>query len=64
LLRDNNAAVIVPKGNVDALANAIAKLSRDRAKLVELAENGLKLASVKTLDATHRRRAELAAGLM
>lgn len=64
LLRDNNASVIVPKGNVEALANAIATLSRDRSKLVELAENGLKLARVKTLDATHRKRAELAAQLM
>src|SRR5439155_11557143 len=53
LLRDNNVAIIVPRGNVEALANAIAKLSRDRSKLVELAENGLKLARVKTLDATH-----------
>ncbi len=64
LLRDNHAAAIVPKGNVDALAETIASLNRDRAKLVELAENGLKLARVKTLDATHRKRAELAAKLM
>jgi glycosyltransferase involved in cell wall biosynthesis len=64
LLRDHNAAVIVPKGSVEGLANAIATLSRDRSKLVELAENGLKLARTKTLDATHRRRAELAAELI
>ena len=63
LLRENQAAVIVPKGNVEALADALAQLSRDRAKLVELAENGLKLASNKTLQATHQKRAELAARL-
>jgi glycosyltransferase involved in cell wall biosynthesis len=63
LLRENDAAVIVPKGNLDALAAAIAELNRDRAKLVRIAENGLKLAAEKTLDATHRRRAELAATL-
>jgi glycosyltransferase involved in cell wall biosynthesis len=64
LLRENNAAVIVPQGDVDALADAIAMLSRDREKLVELAQNGLKLASVKTMGATHRARAELAAKLV
>ena len=42
----------------------IAQLNRDRAKLVELAENGLKLASNKTLQATHQKRAELAAKLL
>jgi glycosyltransferase involved in cell wall biosynthesis len=64
LLRDNSAAVIVPKGNVNTLAEAIAELSRDRSKLVTLAENGLKLAKNKTLEATHQRRAELAASLL
>jgi glycosyltransferase involved in cell wall biosynthesis len=64
LLRDNHAAVIVPKGNVKALANAIAELSRNRPKLVTLAENGLRLARVKTLDATHRMRAQLSSALV
>jgi glycosyltransferase involved in cell wall biosynthesis len=64
LLRDARAAVIVPKGDVEQLACAIAHLARNRAKLVELAENGLKLARTKTLDATHRQRAELAAQLV
>jgi len=64
LLREHHAAVIVPKGDIEKLACAIADLSRDRAKLIELAENGLRLAKTRTLDATHRRRAELAAQLM
>ena len=64
LLQNTNAAVIVPRGNIQALADAIAALNQDRAKLIERAENGLKLAKEKTLDATHRRRAEVAASLM
>jgi glycosyltransferase involved in cell wall biosynthesis len=61
LLGANDAAAIVPKGDVDALAQRIADLSQHRERLVELADHGLTLARQKTLSATHRRRAELAA---
>ncbi|HEX3356925.1 MAG TPA: glycosyltransferase [Tepidisphaeraceae bacterium] len=64
LLKENAAATLVPKGNVESLAGAIATLNKDRTKLIQLAENGLNLAKVKTLEATHQRRAELAKNLI
>ena len=64
LLTDSGAGVLVPRGEVDALADAFLRLHQNRYRLVELGEKGLKLARGKTLDATHRRRAELAAGLV
>jgi glycosyltransferase involved in cell wall biosynthesis len=63
LLRHNNAATIVPKGNVESLACAIATLNENRHKLIALAQNGLNLARTKTLQATHQKRAELAKNL-
>ena len=64
MLADADAALLVPRGEVDALAEAILTLHRDRGRMVELAANGLRLAESKTLDATHRKRAELAASLV
>ena len=64
LLRAGRAASIVPKGDVDQLVQAIAAMNCDRAHLADLAERGLQLARANTLDATHQRRADLAAGLL
>ena len=64
VLANSGAAVLVPRGEVDALADAFLRLHQNRYRLEELGANGLGLARSRTLDATHRRRAALAAGLM
>ena len=58
------AAVPVPRGEVDALADALLRLHQNRYRLEELGAKGLRLARSMTLDAAHRRRANLAAGLL
>jgi glycosyltransferase involved in cell wall biosynthesis len=63
LIRTSGAGVLVPTGEVDALARAFEDAARDRDKLAEMAANGLVTARTKTLDATHRKRALLAASL-
>jgi hypothetical protein len=63
MLRDADAAIIVPRADVDRLADAFIKAHRDRARLAQLAMNGWRTARAKNLDDTHRRRAELAAAL-
>lgn len=64
LLKSSDAAEIVPMGDVAALTSAIVRASRDRERLVQLVDNGLKVASENTLDATHRARANLAMALL
>ena len=60
LLRGHDAGVIVPTGDTQALCTAIMEAEHNRQRLASLAANGLQLARCCTLDATHRRRAELA----
>ena len=63
LIRSSGAGVLVPTGDVDALARAFEQVASDRAALAQMAAKGLAIARVKTLDATHRQRAHLAASL-
>jgi glycosyltransferase involved in cell wall biosynthesis len=63
LIRTSGAGILVPTGDVDALARAFEQLAADREKLAQMAANGLATARTKTLDATHRARAGLAASL-
>jgi glycosyltransferase involved in cell wall biosynthesis len=64
LIEKNNAGVLVPTGDVDALASSLEQAWRDRAKLADLAARGLDVAQRQTLDATHDQRASLAANLI
>ncbi|MEA2735302.1 MAG: hypothetical protein QOE14_1753 [Humisphaera sp.] len=63
LIRASGAGILVPTGDVDALSRAFEQAANDRAALGEMARNGLAIARTKTLDATHRQRAHLAASL-
>jgi glycosyltransferase involved in cell wall biosynthesis len=63
LIRASGAGVLVPTGDVDALARAFEQAASDRAALAAQAAKGLATARTKTLDATHRKRAQLAASL-
>lgn len=63
LIRTSGAGTLVPTGDVAALSHALERAATDRAALVEMAANGLATARTKTLDATHRKRAQLAASL-
>lgn len=64
MLREADAAILVPRADVDRLAEALIRAHRDRARLALLAMNGWRLARGKNLDETHRRRGELAAALL
>jgi glycosyltransferase involved in cell wall biosynthesis len=64
LIRSNDAGVLVSRGDIDALAKAFEQASANRADLARMCGNGLNVARKNTLDATHRRRAELAARLL
>jgi glycosyltransferase involved in cell wall biosynthesis len=64
LLRQSGAGTIVPQGDESALADAFVAAARDRAALADQAARGLECAARNTLDATHRRRAELAARML
>jgi glycosyltransferase involved in cell wall biosynthesis len=63
LIKRSGAGILVPTGDVDALSRALEQAARNREQLVDMCSRGLELARANTLDATHRRRAELAAGL-
>jgi glycosyltransferase involved in cell wall biosynthesis len=63
LIEKNDAGILVPTGNIDALADALAKAHKDRKRLAELVEHGVEVARKHTLDATHDKRAELASAL-
>ena len=64
LLRESAAGWIVPNGDINELGSALVRAAQDRQSLTALAARGLALAQTKTLDATHRQRAELAARLL
>ena len=64
LIRANDAGILVPTGDIDALAQAFARAATDRQSLARFTASGLSVARKNTLDATHRRRARLAAALL
>jgi glycosyltransferase involved in cell wall biosynthesis len=64
LLRSSGAGILVATGDIPALAAAFERAAADRTALAQMAARGLAQARSNTLDATHRRRAELAAGLL
>jgi glycosyltransferase involved in cell wall biosynthesis len=64
LIRESGAGILVPTGDVDALAKAFDRVAADRAALASMCAAGVSAARKNTLDATHRRRAELAAGVL
>ena len=61
VVESSGAAIVVPLGNVQALALALADAERNRERLAELAAHALKLVQEMTLEKTHQRRAEFAA---
>jgi glycosyltransferase involved in cell wall biosynthesis len=63
LIRTSGAGILVPTGDVDALSRAFEQAAANRAGLAEMAAKGLATSRRKTLDATHRERARLAAAL-
>ncbi|HEY8665063.1 MAG TPA: glycosyltransferase [Tepidisphaeraceae bacterium] len=62
LIAHNDAAILVPTGDIAALADAFVAACHDRARLSQLLENGLATARNNTLDACHEKRIELALG--
>jgi glycosyltransferase involved in cell wall biosynthesis len=64
LIRQSGAGILVPKSDIDALSRAFEQAATDRPLLSQMAACGLATARKNTLDATHRRRAELAASLL
>ena len=61
MLESADAAWLVPRGDSDALADVLVQAHRRRDRLAALARHGLVLARQKSLEATHRQRAGLAA---
>ncbi len=61
IIRQSGAGTIVPKGDIDALSRAFEQAAANRTSLIDMSARGLEFARTHTLDATHRRRAELAA---
>jgi len=57
---EKGAAMLVPKGDIDHLADAMLKLHSDRARVAAMARSAAEYARELTLDAMHRRRAQLA----
>ena len=64
LIRRSGAGILVPTGDVDALSRALEQAANDRGALASMCAAGVSAARENTLDATHRRRAELAAALL
>ncbi|MEX0885038.1 MAG: glycosyltransferase [Phycisphaeraceae bacterium] len=61
MLESADAAWLVPRGDSDALADALQQAHARRDRLAALARHGLVLARRRSLEATHRQRAALAA---
>lgn len=64
LIEANDAGILVPCGDIGALAEALVRADRDRAYLAQLITNGIKVAKSQTLEMTHVHRAELAASCL
>lgn len=60
LIETNDAGILVPCGNIEALAEALLDADRNRSRLSQLITNGTKVAATQTLEMTHVHRAELA----
>jgi glycosyltransferase involved in cell wall biosynthesis len=63
LIQDSGSGVLVPRGDVKALAACLGRLAQNREALASSAVCGLELAAKHTIDACHRSRARLAASL-
>jgi len=63
LIRQSGAGILVPRGDINALSQSFEQAARDRSALALMCKKGLDIARKNTLDATHRRRAQLAADL-
>lgn len=61
LIETNEAGVLVPCGDVEALAEALIAADRHRSHLAQLITNGIQVAQAQTLEMTHVHRAELVA---
>lgn len=64
MLIEAKAARIVPRADEAKLADSFVDIERDRAQLIPLLRAGHQMASSKTLERTHRLRAELAQKLL
>jgi glycosyltransferase involved in cell wall biosynthesis len=64
LIKRSGAGILVPTGDVDALAVALERAAAEREALASMCRAGVSAARENTLDATHRRRANLAAALL
>jgi glycosyltransferase involved in cell wall biosynthesis len=64
LIHRSGAGILVPTGDVNALAGALEQASRDRETLASMCAAGVSAAKDNTLGATHRRRAELAFSML
>jgi glycosyltransferase involved in cell wall biosynthesis len=64
LIRRSGAGMLVATGDVDALSRALEQAAGDRGLLSSMCAAGVSAARNNTLDATHRRRAELAISVL
>jgi glycosyltransferase involved in cell wall biosynthesis len=64
LLSQSGAGVLVPPGDVEALANALVAAAEDRESLARRARGGRAVAGEKTLEGCHRERAQLVAKML
>lgn len=61
LLANDDAAILVPNGDIHALSEALLTADKNRSQLAEKIANGFMLAQTKTLEKTHYDRAQIAA---
>ncbi len=61
---DSDLGQIVPRGEVNLLSQALLDLSRNRPRVQLMSANALAWAKTRSLDAMHRKRAELIRALM
>lgn len=64
LISTHGAGTLVEAGDIEGLAGALVRASRERAELARQARSGRAVAAVKTLEACHRERAELVAAAL
>lgn len=64
VIESAGAGLLVPTGDVDALATALIRAFRRRDELATMLRGGLAAAEANTLDACHHRRAELVRHVM
>jgi glycosyltransferase involved in cell wall biosynthesis len=64
LIESHQAGLLVPSGQIEALAQALLDADRNRLQLAQCMTNGLKVAHAQTIEMTHMHRAELAANCL